>query len=42
VPGVDPTGCPKGDARGRVYRAWNLRTGKGWQAQDAEHGCGGA
>ena len=37
-----PTNCPKGDNRGKVYAATNLRTGETWQAQDSEHGCGGA
>jgi hypothetical protein len=34
--------CPKGDNRGIVYRAHNLRTGLTWVSSDAEHGCGGA
>ncbi len=37
-----PRHCPPGDARGRVYRANNLRSGGSWTAPDAEHGCGGA
>lgn len=37
-----PQKCPKGDTRGRVYRATNLRTGRTWTAPDAEHSCGGA
>jgi len=36
-----PTGCPVGDARGKVYSATNLRTDEYWQAQDSEHSCGG-
>jgi len=37
-----PSGCPKGDDRGKNYRATNLRTGKSWEAMDSEHMCGGA
>lgn len=37
-----PTGCPPGDNRGRIYRAFNRRTGDSWQASDSEHSCGGA
>jgi len=37
-----PAGCPRGDVRGRIYRATNLRTGETWQAPDSEHSCGGA
>lgn len=37
-----PQGCPKGDDRGKVYKATNLRTHKSWIAPDAEHSCGGA
>jgi hypothetical protein len=37
-----PRHCPRGDARGRVYRATNLRTGRTWTAPNAEHSCGGA
>ncbi|MGD0024294.1 MAG: hypothetical protein ABSC37_06640 [Xanthobacteraceae bacterium] len=37
-----PRNCPPGDARGRVYRATNLRSGGTWTAADAEHSCGGA
>jgi hypothetical protein len=37
-----PKNCPPADARGRVYRATNLRTKAGWTAPDAEHSCGGA
>ena len=37
-----PEHCPPGDARGRVYRATNLRSKGTWKAPDAEHSCGGA
>jgi len=37
-----PEGCPKGDARGKIYSAVNARTGQGWSLPDAEHMCGGA
>jgi hypothetical protein len=37
-----PKNCPPGDARGRVYRATNLRSGASWTAPDSEHSCGGA
>jgi hypothetical protein len=37
-----PRGCPKGDDRGRVFKATNLRTGERWTAPDTQHGCGGA
>ena len=37
-----PKGCPKGDDRGKIYSAKNLRTGGKWTLPDAEHGCGGA
>lgn len=37
-----PTDCPKGDDRGRTYKATNLRTHKSWELPDAEHMCGGA
>jgi hypothetical protein len=37
-----PQGCPKGDNRGKVYSATNLRTKQGWSLPDAEHTCGGA
>jgi hypothetical protein len=37
-----PSGCPKGDDRGKGYRATNLRTHKSWEAMDSEHMCGGA
>jgi hypothetical protein len=39
---VIPTGCPPGDARGRVYKTTNMRTGKTWEEADSEHSCGGA
>lgn len=34
--------CPKGDTRGRTYRATNLRTGDTWELPDSQHVCGGA
>lgn len=37
-----PKRCPKGDTRGRVYKATNLRTGKSWKAANSSHDCGGA
>jgi hypothetical protein len=37
-----PQDCPKGDERGKVYSAMNLRTKQGWSLPDAEHMCGGA
>ena len=37
-----PKGCPPGDARGAVYSATNLRTGRRWKAADSSHRCGGA
>ena len=37
-----PQDCPKGDDRGKVYSATNLRTKQGWSLPDAEHMCGGA
>jgi hypothetical protein len=37
-----PKHCPPDDARGRIYRAINLRSGGTWTAADAEHSCGGA
>lgn len=37
-----PTGCPKGDDRGRVYRTTNLRTHQTWEMADSSHMCGGA
>ncbi|HXC54752.1 MAG TPA: hypothetical protein VNU97_05630 [Rhizomicrobium sp.] len=37
-----PSDCPKGDDRGKVYKATDLRNHKSWQAPDSEHSCGGA
>lgn len=37
-----PKDCPKGDERGKMYAATNLRTGARWELPDAEHMCGGA
>ena len=37
-----PTGCPKGDERGKVYEARNRRNGLRWSLPDAQHMCGGA
>jgi uncharacterized protein len=37
-----PSDCPKGDDRGRVYMATDLRTGLTWELPDSEHMCGGA
>jgi hypothetical protein len=37
-----PQDCPKGDERGKVYSAINLRTKQGWSLADSEHMCGGA
>jgi hypothetical protein len=37
-----PSGCPKGDVRGKTYKATNLRTKQSWEAMDSEHMCGGA
>lgn len=37
-----PSGCPKGDDRGKIYSATDLRTKKSWEAPDSEHMCGGA
>ena len=37
-----PSGCPKGDDRGKTYAATDLRTNKSWEAMDSEHMCGGA
>jgi hypothetical protein len=34
--------CPKGDNRGRTYRATNLRTSESWELMDSQHICGGA
>jgi len=37
-----PTGCPKGDDRGKVYTTTNLRTQESWTLSDSQHMCGGA
>jgi hypothetical protein len=37
-----PRHCPRGDNRGRIYSAANLRTLGAWAEADAEHSCGGA
>jgi hypothetical protein len=37
-----PKNCPKGDDRGKTYRAADLRTHKSWEMPDSEHMCGGA
>ncbi|MDR3472545.1 MAG: hypothetical protein P4M09_12770 [Devosia sp.] len=37
-----PTDCPKGDDRGKTYKATDMRTHKSWELPDAEHMCGGA
>ena len=37
-----PRGCPKGDNRGKIYSAQNLRTGARWELPDSQHMCGGA
>lgn len=37
-----PSGCPKGDYRGREYRVTNLRTHQTWSLPNSEHLCGGA
>lgn len=37
-----PEDCPKGDDRGKVYTARDLRTGGSWELPDSEHMCGGA
>jgi len=37
-----PTGCPKGDVRGRIYKTTNLRTRQSWELPDSQHSCGGA
>ncbi|MEO0314062.1 MAG: hypothetical protein RI928_518 [Pseudomonadota bacterium] len=34
--------CPKGDDRGKTYRATNLRTKESWELPDSQHICGGA
>lgn len=37
-----PQDCPPGDERGKVYSAYNPRTGLSWELPDAGHMCGGA
>ena len=37
-----PRHCPRGDTRGRIYSAANLRTLGAWSEADAEHSCVGA
>ena len=37
-----PQGCPEGDDHGKVYAAYNPRTGGKWEMADAAHMCGGA
>ncbi|KAA0125386.1 hypothetical protein CIW48_03430 [Methylobacterium sp. P1-11] len=37
-----PTGCPKGDDRGKTYTTTNLRTLDSWTLPDSQHMCGGA
>ena len=37
-----PENCPKGDDRGKTYKATDLRTHKSWEEADSEHMCGGA
>jgi hypothetical protein len=39
---VLPRNCPKGDDRGKIYAALDLRTLEGWVMSDSEHSCGGA
>ena len=34
--------APRGDERGRIYAAHNLRTGETWTLPDSQHSCGGA
>lgn len=34
--------CPKGDNRGKTYRATNLKTHESWSLGDSQHVCGGA
>ena len=42
LPRLDPSPCPPGDKRGRVYKTTNLRTKGSWTLPDSEHSCGGA
>jgi hypothetical protein len=37
-----PRDCPKGDDRGKIYSATDLRTKQSWELPDSEHMCGGA
>ena len=37
-----PTGCPRGDDRGKMYTTTNLRTLDSWTLPDSQHMCGGA
>jgi hypothetical protein len=37
-----PQNCPKGDDRGKIYKATNLRTNLSWTLPDSQHACGGA
>jgi hypothetical protein len=37
-----PKNCPRGDDRGKVYRAFDRRTRESWSLPDSEHECGGA
>lgn len=37
-----PKQCPRGDDRGKIYSAQNLRTGGRWRLANDEHECGGA
>jgi hypothetical protein len=34
--------CPRGDPRGRIYRATNLRTKGSWKLGNSMHACDGA
>jgi hypothetical protein len=37
-----PQDCPRGDDRGKTYRATDLRTNRTWTLPDDMHRCGGA
>ena len=37
-----PRNCPRGDDRGKIYSAINLRTHAQWKLPDSSHRCGGA
>ncbi|HTS41972.1 MAG TPA: M48 family metalloprotease [Xanthobacteraceae bacterium] len=37
-----PSNCPRGDRRGRIYNATNMRTLQSWEAADSLRQCGGA